>query len=483
MASKLDFAAALGEQLKAAGAQMRAMRVPKDETPAAPEAAEHPAPDVQAVPGPTMTPASTPPETAHASVAAATDDETAPSPAAPYAAEDVPTVTETVAEALTRTVSSGASPEARHPGMDAAHAHARTASVPHVAAPEAGQTAMKAVPGAVTETVTTTPLRPEPERAAPSAETSAPPRAHEAGQAISPTFPHEAPATAETPSSDAGIGRHAGTAMPPSVASGVTPDPAKGALAADGPAAPSPALSERAWRGGVRGAVLDMLHQLAPGQDHVLVNLKRLAAHMGISYGSVRNAMSRLAQSGDISTRQIRVADGHGVRVDFQDDPTRQNRRGHSRRETGTGQGRSQRAARSPGSAESPRGQGGDPTGNPSFWDTPDEIFLLAWPHAAAAGVSMDVLRSLRAVFAAQGFSETGLPRSLRHLDWQLEQLERAGTGDSAAAASLVEASLSRLRRQGYLPRPQGYEDPEMRRLREEAEERRAHGAPDKEHH
>ena len=177
------------------------------------------------------------------------------------------------------------------------------------------------------------------------------------------------------------------------------------------------------------------------------------------------------------------MADGHGVRVDFQDDPTRQNRRGHSRRESGAGQGRSQRAPRSSGSGESPRGQDGDPAGTPSFWDTPDEVFLLAWPHAAAAGVSMDVLRSLRAVFAVQGFSETGLPRSLRHLDWQLEQLERAGTDDSAAAASLVEAFLSRLRRQGYLPRPQGYEDPEMRRLREEAEERRAHGASDREHH
>lgn len=468
MTSKLDFAAALGEQLKAAGAQMRAMRTPKDDSPVA-QTPDHPALDVSIETAPTATVTATPPAAADATVAVTPRDATVCS--ATRTTETVPTATATVAATVTNESSSSAAPDTRHSEADTAGNALKTA--PNSGIPDGSRAAgsdEKIVTVTVTKTVTS-----DIPHAVPSP-------TREAERALSSTFPHATPESA-SPSPDAGGERRSGTAIPPSMASGAAPDPRNHAAASGETTPCSPALSERAWRGGVRGAVLDMLHQLAPGQDYVLVNLKRLAAHMGISYGSVRNAMSRLAQSGDISTRQIRVADGHGVRVDFHDDSARQSRRSHGRRETGTGQGRSQRAARSAGSTDSPRSAGGsDPSGGPSFWDTPDDVFLLAWPHAAAAGVNMDLLRSLRAVFTAQGFSEAGLPRSLRHLDWQLEQLKHGGTDDPSVIDSLVETFLSRLRRQGYLPRPQGYEDPELLRLREEAGERDTYDAARTEH-
>lgn len=436
MASKLDFAAALGEQLKAAGAQMRAMRAPKEEMASEPaEAAE-----VRAV--------------------------------APARTSDIEErVSETVAETVPVTASEFPVRAAPAPQREKTVAPDKDecppapkkteAAVPPtpIKAPEPAATVNATVTKAVAQAV----RQGEPdENAVPCEPLPRPPA--ETARHIPPDFSSAAPDV-----------RHS-TAAPQKSAEKISDDDAPLPERHIAEEIFSPALSERAWRGGVRGAVLDMLHQLAPGQDYVLVNLKRLAAHMGISYGSVRNAMSRLVQSGEISTRQIRVADGHGVRVDFLDDAGRpQSRRTHSRREPPSRASRTPRTAMQSGGAAVP-----EQPAIPSFWETSDEVFDLAWPHAAAAGVSMDQLRPLRAVFTAQGFSEAGLPRSLRHLDWQLEQLNRGA--DLPEAPTLIREFLSRLRRQGYLPRPEGYEDPELLRLREEAEEERARAALQTEH-
>lgn len=385
----------------------------------------------------------------------------------------------------------------------------------------------------------------------------------------------------------------------------------------------APTLSERSWTGGVRGAVLDALRGLAGGRDHVLVNLKRLATHTGISYGSVRNAMSRLTRSGDIRTRQIRMADGHGVRVDFLTLPGQEGT-GYASGPSGISAGvpvPQAAAVTAPPSAQpqlqaqpqimtphqmgqmaqphmtpyvtspvtspmtghvmglvtgmtnSPQGsQQGSPqayavpvppqppqspqspqtpheymqgmsapaaapmtphavmdtaaltaaeTGGPyspqmthgaaasfaagetpyvtasmqqnaipqppaaagrpapSFWDTDDSLFALAWPHVAAAGLRMDGLRGLASIFALQGFDVTVLPRCLRYLDWELEQeaataalaqdVSVMDTGGEAASLpplppmteagrQKAQAFVRGMQRRGTWPRPAGYE-------------------------
>lgn len=398
----------------------------------------------------------------------------------------------------------------------------------------------------------------------------------------------------------------------------------------------APTLSERSWTGGVRGAVLDALRGLAGGRDHVLVNLKRLATHTGISYGSVRNAMSRLTRSGDIRTRQIRMADGHGVRVEFLTLPGQEGtgvatltfvssqsavlgqaglmgQAGMRPQETQpyapislgmpfpageyvpTGQtgnfaasaaqaqaqhggfGSAEHAARAathpvapqeqhsapytaqqavtmtadpqgihdaaqwtrqqtqgygpmptderglfhtqqsmtPASQtmtppqrsmqqpayqaaqqvaqqgsqpmaplfapqESPRAMNPDahsafvapvsPARTATFWDTEDSLFTLAWPHVVAAGLRMEHVRALAPIFTVQGFDAAVLPRTLRYLDWELEQLgvpEYMDEGSAPnvpadladAARQLTQTFLRALQRRGTWPRPAGYEE------------------------
>lgn len=372
----------------------------------------------------------------------------------------------------------------------------------------------------------------------------------------------------------------------------------------------APTLSERSWTGGVRGAVLDALRGLAGGQGHVLVNLKRLATHTGISYGSVRNAMSRLTRSGDILTRQIRMADGHGVRVEFLTLPGQEGTRamptmpsGRSGQSAQSGQfgpasGSSMPAAgqtvtrtvgmtayaqsMTPHSAPSPYEQGTEahypaqagsqaaaqqhfqsappshleqaqamtaqghwqdqavfttdtvtaghaaaasgayaatqasahanampnmpnmqsmpnvamasfaapstvlPAASaspalPAFWQTDDSLFACAWPHVAAAGLGMALLRGLAPIFAVQGFDAAVLPRCLRYLDWELENMgvsaemtepmpatsgtEAPSTHDASitleAAHQLTQAFMRTLQRRGSWPRPALYEEGE----------------------
>lgn len=399
----------------------------------------------------------------------------------------------------------------------------------------------------------------------------------------------------------------------------------------------APTLSERSWTGGVRGAVLDALRGLAGGRDHVLVNLKRLATHTGISYGSVRNAMSRLTRSGDIRTRQIRMADGHGVRVEFLtlpgqegtgvaapgmvssqaavlgqasalaqgmtqalaqgmthaagqtqgmthatqpyghepyhhpqggafaaygaqhtqgDAPAAYAGASHASPTQGTAQQTVAYTAQGTAQHTAPHAAqpsaygavtmtaenyaegmtdyhtqgftpvtGGEygvpltqqpltqqplaqhapthhvmtagiphmttaaqgmtpmqqsmtpaqmplaPTSAPAtFWDTADSLFALAWPHVAAAGLHMEHLRALAPIFTVQGFDPAVLPRTLRYLDWELEQqgmpedMDAAGVPAAPAAVmdaarQLTQSYLRTMQRRGTWPRPLGYEE------------------------
>lgn len=226
----------------------------------------------------------------------------------------------------------------------------------------------------------------------------------------------------------------------------------------------SPALSEKAWTGGVRGLVLNAMRDLAEGEPYVLVNLKRLAAHMRISYGSVRNAVCRLTHSGDIRTRQVRVADGHGVRVDFLTSPGAEGtalvvRVGRPRLNALTTPAVSGENPDPPPRPTTPKLAAPVKLETPhvtrrtsaNFWDTTDTVFSLAWPYVAAAGLNMAHLRKLLPVFTVQGFNSALLPRCLRSLD---ELLERHPDDTT----TLVEDFMHSLQRRGTWSIPEEYD-------------------------
>ncbi len=216
MTSKLDFAAALGEQLKAAGAQMRAMRTPKDDSPVA-QTPDHPALDVSIETAPTATVTATPPAAADATVAVTPRDATVCS--ATRTTETVPTATATVAATVTNESSSSAAPDTRHSEADTTGNALKTA--PNSGIPDGSRAAgsdEKIVTVTVTKTVTS-----DIPHAVPSP-------TREAERALSSTFPHATPESA-SPSPDAGGERRSGTAIPPSITSGAAPDPRNHAAA------------------------------------------------------------------------------------------------------------------------------------------------------------------------------------------------------------------------------------------------------------
>lgn len=273
---------------------------------------------------------------------------------------------------------------------------------------------------------------------------TAPPESEPGGAGASP---HEAPAPSPAPEGAAG---HALEQQSPELspipspklsdttgatrpAHRPTPPPAPRQDATRAGAA-SPVLSRATWAGGVRGRVLDTLRELAGGEPVVLVNLKRLAACTGIPYGSVRNAMSKLAQSGDIATRQVRMADGHGVRVHLVT----------ARGEEGCTPPRPRRVAAHAGDT---------PPAPRDIWHTTQAVFALAWPYAAQAGLDMQAIAGLRAVFTAQGFDATALPLALRAFDRYLEATPPA---DAPAA---VRDFLRCLQRQGQWQAPGNHGD------------------------
>ena len=80
------------------------------------------------------------------------------------------------------------------------------------------------------------------------------------------------------------------------------------------------ATLQDAHLGGARQILLDALTALRQQSPQVVVNLKRLAPAIGLSYGTVRNTISRLVREGVICTTQVRTGDAHGVCVEFIDD-------------------------------------------------------------------------------------------------------------------------------------------------------------------
>lgn len=222
--------------------------------------------------------------------------------------------------------------------------------------------------------------------------------------------------------------------------------------------------------GGARQIVLDALdHLRQETPSRVVVNLKRLASALGLSYGTVRNVMSRLAHEGAIYTTQVRTGNMHGVCVEFPEarplqsvtavmppslTPPRPETVTTSRAETGS--------PGVPGNAAGRKNAAAD-----AVWDTTDDDISLLWPQARAAGFGAAHLQALRRAYLLQGWNGGNVARCLRYLDWELTE------GGDPPPAERLTRWMALMRRQGHYPTPEGYVDPEVLRRQQEMEAER----------
>ena len=75
-------------------------------------------------------------------------------------------------------------------------------------------------------------------------------------------------------------------------------------------------------------------------------------------------------------------------------------------------------------------------------------------------------LAQLKRAYQLQGWEPENVSRCLRYLDWELANGVSSGPEH-------VTAWLRTMQRQGHYPRPEGYVDPEVLRLRQQADEER----------
>ncbi len=219
------------------------------------------------------------------------------------------------------------------------------------------------------------------------------------------------------------------------------------------------ATLQEAHIGGARQIILDALHELQQHTPRIIVNLKRLAPALGLSYGTVRNTVSRLVHEGVICTTQVRTGDVHGVCIEFIDDYQLPSMTVISHA-TQTPQLSLQQSP-----TEHDRHQ--QSFSKKTIWDSDEDLIAILWPHAAKAGFKPLHLSELHQAYHVQGWEADNVARCLRYLDWELSH------GRPSPAAH-VTTWLRTMQRQGHYPRPEGYVDPEVMRLRQQAEEEQA---------
>lgn len=221
------------------------------------------------------------------------------------------------------------------------------------------------------------------------------------------------------------------------------------------------ATLQDAHLGGARQILLDALTALRQQSPQVVVNLKRLAPAIGLSYGTVRNTISRLVREGVICTTQVRTGDAHGVCVEFVDDNPLPTMTVSSRtRQSTIYQQQPQTVIKSP---ELPSSL---PLDHTCIWNTDGDLIAILWPFAADAGFGPAHLAQLKRAYQLQGWEPENVSRCLRYLDWELANGVPSGPEH-------VTVWLRTMQRQGHYPRPEGYVDPEVLRLRQQADEER----------
>lgn len=220
------------------------------------------------------------------------------------------------------------------------------------------------------------------------------------------------------------------------------------------------ATLQDAHLGGARQILLDALTALRQQSPQVVVNLKRLAPAIGLSYGTVRNTISRLVREGVICTTQVRTGDAHGVCVEFIDDNPLPTMTASSRTRQST---LYQQQPQTVMKTEIPPSLSLDDT---CIWNTDGDLIAILWPFAANAGFGPAHLAQLKRAYQLQGWEPENVSRCLRYLDWEL-------ANGVASGPEHVTAWLRTMQRQGHYPRPEGYVDPEVLRLRQQADEER----------
>lgn len=220
------------------------------------------------------------------------------------------------------------------------------------------------------------------------------------------------------------------------------------------------ATLQDAHLGGARQILLDALTALRQQSPQVVVNLKRLAPAIGLSYGTVRNTISRLVREGVICTTQVRTGDAHGVCVEFIDDNPLPTMTASSRtRQSMLYQQQPQTVMKT----EIPPSL---PLDDTCIWNMDGDLIAILWPFAADAGFGPAHLAQLKRAYQLQGWEPENVSRCLRYLDWELANGVSSGPEH-------VTAWLRTMQRQGHYPRPEGYVDPEVLRLRQQADEER----------
>lgn len=199
--------------------------------------------------------------------------------------------------------------------------------------------------------------------------------------------------------------------------------------------------------GGARQIVLDALTQLKQEFSHVTINLKRLATVLGLSYGTVRNTISRLVREGVIYTTQIRTGDAHGVYIEFAD--------GSSLLPSVTVT-QPTYAQHIPSHQPSTSQQTSTIHTNP-IWDVDSDMLSMLWPYAFAAGLKRIHLEHLRKAFQIQQFDDAHVACYLRYLNWKIEKEAQ----NENQATAILQQWIQTMQQQGKYPRPTDYDEPE----------------------
>lgn len=193
--------------------------------------------------------------------------------------------------------------------------------------------------------------------------------------------------------------------------------------------------------GGARKLLLGRLAEISPDSGQVIVNMKQLAPALGLSYGTVRNTMSRLVREGVLRTTQVRIGDMYGVCVELVDGSQVGLMKPVMPHQEVLSQAPSGLTTRHPDPSES------------AIWNTDAETIALLWPHAYTAGFAPSHLAQLRSACRFQGWNAENVPRCLRYLDWELSTL----TTSETANVDPVLRWLRLMQRQGFYPKPDGY--------------------------
>ena len=242
-------------------------------------------------------------------------------------------------------------------------------------------------------------------------------------------------------------------AVIPSSSQTVSPDQPKASAIAT-------ATIQNAQLGGARQVLLAALLELRKQAPQIIVNLKRLAPVLGLSYGTVRNTVSRLVREGILCTTQIRTGETHGVCIEFLDDTSLLSSTVIQQPSLTVIDSHQQSLMVTDSHSLSSTVTHNDT----SIWDTDASLIQTLWPHVAAAGFGPAQLGQLRRAYQIQGWEAHNVARCLRYLDWELARTP-------TEAVTHVTLWLRSMQQQGHYPRPEGYVDPEVLRLRQQAEE------------